>query len=131
MSTKSTPIAQLQSISPVNMQSIPEAEATINDMAMEFGQPSMPPMMLAANTQPASITANPGMQVHAQTGLPLISNEDAKIFLAATFVYILLSNDAVTQFLAKKVPGMSNPFISLIARAATAGVLLALINKVM
>lgn len=129
--SKSTPISQLQNIGPAQLQTIPEAEATIQDMAMEFGQPHADGIQRAQQQmvqQPSALT--PTAQT-TPTCAGLLSQDDIKLFIATAVVYALLSNDALAGFIAKKVPGLSNPLLSLAVRAVLAGVLVAAVNRFM
>jgi hypothetical protein len=128
--SKSTPISQLQNIGPVQLQTIPEAEAAIQDMAMEYGQGS--PSAAYGNSQStmtgtfASLAPAPPPGVVA-AGSRLVSPDDIKLFAMASVIFVLLANEPVINIICSKIPGMKNPLICLVVRAVLAGVLVAAI----
>lgn len=135
--SKSTPITQLQHISPAQLQSIPEAEATVQDVTMEFGGLHAPLGNTAAGANMAPGAMHAGqyyqqqqqqLQLHA-LAKPFVTPEDIKILLMTATVFLLLANEPLTAMMMARIPGLRSPVICLIVRAALAGLLVAAINK--
>lgn len=116
--SKSTPISQLPQPNQAGMMmagELPDDDATIQSVTREIRQ------------QPMMAYPQPQMQ-QAPSGRPDVT-PDAKLAIIVVIVALLLFNNTVADMVAEKVPGMSNPWLSLAVRAAIAAVLIVAVNR--
>ena len=129
--SRSTPLNQLPQPSQAGMlgDSMPDEDSAIQAMASEIrysalanqqgGQPAPLHMLDGGGGVPPTAP-------HA-TG---IASPDIKLAILILIFFALFGNDMVATMLAERVPGMSNPWVSLLVRGVVMAALVVVINRV-
>jgi hypothetical protein len=122
--SKSTPLSQLQSVNTVPLNTIPEAEAAINEMNIEFGGTNQ-----IQSTVPMQVFPQQQVVQEPVRKPEFISKTEIKLFVTVVVLYLLISNHQTVNILCNKIPGMSNPYVCLFVRAILIAILIVIINK--
>jgi len=124
--SRSTPLNQLPQPSQAGMLGdgiMPDDDAAIHAMASEIRHSALSQQQ-QQQMQPMYEGGGGGGSYAG------IASPDVKLAILILIFFALFGNDMVATMLAERVPGMSNPWVSLLVRGAVMAALVVVINRV-
>ena len=135
--SRSTPLNQLPQPSQAGvLGDMPEDDSAIQAVANEIRHSALVQQQLQQQQQYPASSLFDGGGVIAAAPAPVsrggdgLNSPDVKLALLILIFFALFGNDMVATMLAERVPGMSNPWVSLLVRGAAMAALVVVINRV-
>lgn len=119
--SRSTPLNQLPQPNQAGLLGdniLPDEDADIQAMASDIRNSALAQQPIQQQQQ---------QQMHAT---PQIASPEIKLAILILIFFVLFGNDMVATMLAERVPGMSNPWVSLLVRGVVMAALVVVINRV-